>query len=360
MKILVAGEWAWPWHERACADALTKLGHKVQRFSWMDRFRYVRNGDVEPRYISKYKEIQNRITYGPSVFALNADLLKAVKEFQPEVLFVYRATHIFPRTLRIIKQIFPATKLVQYCNDDPFSPKANKIYWRHLKCAIPLYDINFVYRYQNVDDFKKHGAKQVKLLRSYYIAERNYPVKLGIQDQRFMCDVVFAGHYEADFRVEYLEAIVKEGFKLNLFGFGGGWNNVRIALSSNSPLQELYPISPAIDEDYRKVLSGAKITLCFLSKINRDTYTRRNFEIPATGAFMLSEYSDDLATLFEEGIEAEFFRSKKEMLNKIRYYLSLDEKRREISRRGRERVMRDGHDVVARMIQMVKQCEKVL
>jgi hypothetical protein len=357
MRILIAGEWVWPWYEQACADALAKLGCEIRRFSWMERFRKFRDNKVEPVYVSKLAELQSRAIWGPAIFALNADLFEAVKEFQPDILFAYRATHVISKTLRKIKQNFPDTQLVQYCNDDPFSPNASNIHWRHLKRDIPLYDAHFVYRHHNIDDFKKCGAKNVELLRSYYIAERNYPVEIRREDQRFVCDVVFTGHYEADFRVDYLESIMRAGFHLNQFG--GGWENARTTLLPNSPLHRLYPIAPVVDVDYRKALSGAKISLCFLSKMNRDTYTRRNFEIPATGAFMLSEYSDDLATMFKEGKEAEYFRSKEEMLDKISYFLSHDVERREIALQGRERVMRDGHDVTARMRQMLGSIQKI-
>jgi len=356
MRILVAGEWVWPWYEQACADALTKLGHEVRRFSWIERFRNFASGKVEPIYISKFAELQNRAIWGPKVFALNIDLLKSVKEFRPHFVFAYRATHIFPSTLRKIKRFSPEIALIQYCNDDPFSPKANKVHWRHLQRSIPLYDIHFVYRYHNVENFKQHGAKLVELLRSYFVTERNFPVVINEEDHRFLCDIVFAGHYEGDWRIDCLEAVLMNGFKLNLFG--GGWDKAKGALSPHSPIHGLYPIVPVVDEEYRKALSGAKIALSFLSKLNRDTYTRRNFEIPATGAFMLSEYSDDLATLFVEGKEAEFFRSKQEMLDKIKYYLSHDFERQDIARRGRERVMNEGHDVVARMKQMINTIEK--
>ena len=351
MRVLIAGEWAWPWYEEACANALVKLGHEVMRFSWLEKFRCFRVGDVEPQYFSKYREIQNRLIFGPIVSALNKELLKTVEEFRPHILLGYRATHIFPATLRKIKRRHADITLVQYCNDDPFSRRANPILWRHLKRAIPFYDIHFVYRHHNIDDFKGCGAKRAELLRSYYIPERNYPVTLGREDKRFVCDVVFAGHYEADFRVEYIETIIRAGYKLNLFG--GGWYKALSRLPPDSPLRPLFPIAPVVDTDYRKALSGAKIALCFLSKLNRDTYTRRNFEIPATGAFMLSEYSDDLATLYKEGLEAEFFRTKEEMMDKIKYYLTHDVQRREIARRGRERVLLDGHDVTARMKQMM-------
>ena len=42
---------------------------------------------------------------------------------------------------------------------------------------------------------------------------------------------------------------------------------------------------------------------------------------------MLSQYTDDLDSMFKEGVEAEYFRDKEEMMDKIRYYLKHDDKR---------------------------------
>lgn len=353
MRIIVAGAWQWPWYEKACADALQKLGHEVEKFSWEERFTRFVNGRVEPTPLSHVTTIQRRLNWGPLISSINRDLLNVVKRFRPHILLAYRATHVFSSTLRKIKRISPGTNLIQYCNDDPFSQNASKFLWRHLKRAVPIYDMHFVYRQHNIGDFQNLGAKRVNLLRSYYIPEQNYQVKLKKSDSCYICDVLFAGHYEGDFRVDYLETVLKSGVKLNLFG--GGWTDAN--LSFNSPLHKLCPVAPVVGEDYRKAISGAKIALCFLSKLNRDTYTRRNFEIPATGTFMLSEYSDDLATMFQEGYEAEFFRSKEEMIEKINYYIANDSKRRLIAERGRKRVIRDGHDVISRMQQMLDYLE---
>lgn len=351
VRILVGGAWQWPWYEQACAEALRSLGYEVQRFSWDERFERFVPGQVEPVPLSQMADWQNRAVWGPRVFGINWDLFKAIRLSQPQILLAYRATHIFPSTLRAIRRACPGTLLVQYCNDDPFSPNASKILWRHLLRSIPIYDLHFIYRSHNIADFENAGARQVRLLRSYYIAERNYRVTLSESDSRFICDVVFAGHYENDWRVSCLEAIMQMGFRLNLFG--GGWARAAAHLSPASTLRQLYPVAPVVDEDYRKGLSGAKIALNFLSKLNRDTYTRRNFEIPATGTFMLSEYSPDLAALFEEAREAEFFRSKEELIDKVGYYLTHDAEREAIAARGRERVLRDGHDVTSRMRQML-------
>src|SRR5947208_3167798 len=104
---------------------------------------------------------------------------------------------------------------------------------------------------------------------------------------------------------------------------------------------------------YNKALCGAKIALCFLSKLNRDTYTRRCFEIPATKTLMLSEYSNDLATLFAEGSEIEFFRSISELVDKATYYVTHPEERLAMAEAGFRRVVEDGHDVRSRMRQVL-------
>ncbi len=70
------------------------------------------------------------------------------------------------------------------------------------------------------------------------------------------------------------------------------------------------PIKPVTGIEYNYAICGSKITLCFLSKINSDTYTRRNFEVPAMGKLMLSEYSQDLEIIFKENEEMVFFRNR--------------------------------------------------
>ena len=69
------------------------------------------------------------------------------------------------------------------------------------------------------------------------------------------------------------------------------------------------PIEPVFGDDYAKALCGAKVCLAFLSKLNRDSYTRRCFEIPACGNVMLAERTADLCRMFKEDEEACFFSS---------------------------------------------------
>jgi spore maturation protein CgeB len=111
------------------------------------------------------------------------------------------------------------------------------------------------------------------------------------------------------------------------------------------------PLAPVFGDAYRLVLSNAKIAACFFSKWNRDSYTRRAFEIPACGVFMLSERTEEMLSLFEEDVHAAYFDSVDEFVDKVRFYVKNDSARERIASQGRQHVVSAGHDIYSRMKQ---------
>ena len=68
----------------------------------------------------------------------------------------------------------------------------------------------------------------------------------------------------------------------------------------------------------------------------------RDFEIPGTGGGVyLTSFNPDLAMHFSVGQEMLCYRNRDEMLELIRYYLAHPKEADEISRRGRERCLRE-------------------
>jgi spore maturation protein CgeB len=349
VKILIAGDWHSSIHEEAIFDAFKKLGHEPIRFAW---YKYFVSKKRKP-LIALMCKFQNKYLTGPLVKRLNNDLIKCVAVEQPDFVFIYRGSHIYPKTLKAMHAVCKNTLIAGYNNDDPFSPFYPKWLWRHFTAAIPEYDFLFAYRQRNINDYEVAGAKHVSLLRSWFIPGVNHPVELTEKEkEQYECDVVFVGHYEDDGRVEYLKAIHNAGYKLKIWGPGYDWDPV---LNKIEELKDQVPLSLVWDNDYNKALCGGKIALCFFSTMNRDTYTRRCFEIPATGVLMLSAYSEDLTTMFTPGKEIDIFQSIDDMLDKIKTYSNDTELRNLLASAGHKRVYDDGHDVVSRMTKVIEQ-----
>lgn len=354
MKIVIAGDWHSDLHEEPVERALRQLGHDTVRFPWFSYF--VAEGAMAALSRPLLK-VQNKYLAGPLVTRLNRDLFACVQEAAPDAVLMYRGSHVYGETLRRIRALRRPPLVVGYNNDDPFSPSYPRWFWRHFLTGLPAYDLLLAYRPHNIAEYRAAGAREVRLLRSWYVPERNRPVALSDQDRgRFECDVVFAGHYEDDGRLECLEAVARRGWKLNIFGHDYGWHP---ALRQSPVLRRYMPLRTVWGEDYNKALCGARVALCFLSKLNRDTYTRRSFEIPASGTLMLAQHADDLASLFKAGEEADYFHGPGELVQKLELYLGDEALRRRVAEAGRRRVQADGHDIVSRMRQLSKWMEEL-
>ena len=354
MKILVAGDWHSELHEKAVFDALTQLGHRAVKFSWHQYF--IPTGRMSGLFHPLLKA-QNKYFLGPVVSRLNRDLIEQVATEQPDMLFIYRGTHVLPATLRRLRRASPKTVLVGYNNDDPFSPRYPRWLWRHFLRSVPDYDLVLAYRLHNLDELWAVGARRVELLRSWFIPERNHPVVLTDKEQaEFGCDVVFVGHYEDDGRLQCLEEIVRRGWKLRIFGPGYEWDSV---LRSSPVLKDFPPVRLVWGREYNLALCGARIALCFFSKLNRDSYTRRCFEIPACETVLMSEYSDDMASLYRPDQEAVFFRDVTEMGDKVDRLLADPVGCGAIAAAGRRRLWQDRHDVASRMSDVVEWVRKL-
>jgi hypothetical protein len=345
MKILVVGDGHSEIHERAVAESFRKLGHKVEVFYWYSYFQ------ADNSAKSYWFRGQNKFIWGPQLYKLNRDLIQMVCRFIPDLIFIYRGTHITPSTIINIKKKISGCKIFGYNNDDPFASGHPPWLWRHFLRAVPEYDLMLAYRHHNLEQYRKIGARQVELLRSWSVPWINHPLDMTKEDMmRYGCDIVFVGHYEPDCRVALLESVISRGWHLRLYGPGYDWDPV---ISRSLYLAGQIPVRLVWGDDYNRALCGARIALCFLSKLNRDTYTRRCFEIPATRTLMISEYTEDLASLFREGEEADFFRTPEEMMAKIELYLNDEPRRKAVAEAGFRRVHADGHDVVSRMRQVL-------
>ncbi len=351
MKILIVGDGASKIHEVAIYEAFKKMGHQAGHFFWHQYFH------SEHWIANVWLRFQNKFLFGPRLASLNSDLISVAQKQEPDLIFIYRGTHVYPKTIRRIKNKLPNCLIYGYNNDNPFSSGHPSWLWRNFLRSLPAYDIVFAYRHENLRDFLRMGAKKALLLRSWYLPEfHKFSFLPHPSEKQYECDCVFVGHFEDDGRTACIEILLENKVNVRVFGpyKGLGKSGWDVPVKKSEILQRLLPINYLTGRSYVDAISSTPIALCFLSKLNHDTYTRRCFEIPAIGAALFSEYSDDLATLFVDGEEAVFFRNKNELLEKVVYYLAHPNELDCLRRRGHERVVRDGHDIYTRLSSVVE------
>ena len=336
MKVLVVGNGASSIHECAVEEAFKVLGCHVDVLYW---YSYFESKNLFRKFLLRF---QNKYLIGGSVRKINIDLIKLAIEKKPKLIFIYRGTHIYRKTIKRIKNELSDVVVFGYNNDDPFS-KGNQCWvFRHFLKSIDSYDLVFSYRKHNIADYISYGAKKVEILMPWYLPQ--YSSEGKSTNSPYKYDVIFIGHYEDDQRIAYLKAVSESNLSSGIFG--PDWDRC----PKYNWLERYDPIYPVHGASYHRALQSARVALCFLSTLNRDVYTRRCFEIPALGVFLLCQYSKELADIFRDGIDVVFFYSPNDMMEKLYFYLAHEELRNKIALSGMTRVRSEGHDVVSRMV----------
>lgn len=326
MKVLVAGDFAFQQYEPDFCEGLRSAGAQVIELPVQ---RYFGPGGLLQR-------AQQKLVWGPGVAAANAALLAACAREKPDLVLAWRAPWLEPLAMWLARAA-GAGKIALYNNDDPFGPDRALRIWRAFRRGIPHADVCFAYRDVNLEEYRAAGARKVSLLRAAWNPRRFKPLPLPVR-----WDVVFVGHCEDDGRAQALELLVTAS-PLRVKLFGTGWEKA----TRSGPLAKLGPVLPARGDEYVRALCSARIALAFLSKRNRDTVTRRCFEIPAAGTLMLAERTPELLELFSQE-EAAFFGSSQELLEQAVKLCADEPRRARMAAAGHARLLRDGHDVTSR------------
>jgi spore maturation protein CgeB len=217
--------------------------------------------------------------------------------------------------------------------------------------GLPLYNFYVTNKSYNVTELQELGCPKVLFMDNGFDPCTHRPVKVDVGDrQRFGGSVGFIGQWEPD-RAGSLRALAQAGVEVRVWGYT--WERMR-----NIPANLVLENRPWWSDDYAKAICAFDINLCFLRKCNRDRQTTRSIEIPACGAFMLAERTDEHLQLFEEGKEAEFFSNEGELVEKARFYLDHPDARESIARRGYDRCVRDGYSYPERLQKVLESIVK--
>ncbi|QZE13424.1 glycosyltransferase [Halosquirtibacter laminarini] len=326
IKFLIVGDFAYDIYEESLRKSFHGIVNEIYSFPLGPYYDYITHPSINRfkftiENVLKFCQIKFR--YGRLIKKINDDLVDFISENQVDIVFLYRPILIKGETLRRIKRTLPNIKIITYNNDCAFSNKYPWYFWRLYHQCCRESSLNLAYRYLDLKFLQQLSIDSSLFLPSF--SDHIYPI-IDIQDN-YKSDVVFIGHFEDDGRDYYLVELLRKGYNLRIFGTK--WSDSKYYKEICSYLG--YKIIPVYKNEYNLYLNGAKIALVFLSKLNNDRYTRRNFEIPMTNTLMLSVFSKELACeLFKEGQHIVFFNDLQSLMSKIDFYLEHEDERNKI------------------------------
>jgi spore maturation protein CgeB len=278
----------------------------------------------------------------------SVELLRQVKEAHQrapiDLFFSYfYSANVEPAAILEIQRLGIAT-MNWYCNAS---------YQLHLVAEIaPAYDFCLVPERDRLDDYRALGANPI------YCQEAANPRVYKPFPEREEFDVTFVGQRYGD-RPAFVRALLDVGVDAQVWGTGwletqpSSWKGrarrtVRRIVRPELTVPASQCHSPLDDDEYVRMYSRSRISLGFAkvaAPLADGRFVKqvrlRDFEAPMSGAFYLTEFSEELAEFFEPDREIVCFADADELAAKARHYLEHEAERRRIREAGYARAIRD-------------------
>ncbi len=254
----------------------------------------------------------------------------------------HRGLTLLPETIERLRNL-TSGPVVQWCGDDPG-------WFPNITAAAHLYDRFYLADPTYAPDLEPRGVT------ARFMPHAVHPAAWTGQDaDAEPVDVIFVGdarhnmgHLPASrSRVEILEAVARSG--ANLAVWGRGWEKLEPGYRVREAHRGLTLLpAAAVARAYR----SAKIVLNIHHAQMREGPNMRTFEIPAAGAFQLTDFKARMPELFEVGTELATYQDADDAAASIERYLNDESARRAIAEAGKRRVERD-HTYAVRMRQLI-------
>lgn len=245
-------------------------------------------------------------------------LLAQVEDFKPDLVLNQDLFHVDTRLARRIKEISRPILIGQI----GISPSRGEDW--------SVYDLLISQMRAVVDYFRAQGARAevVHLAFEPAILDELPP------PPSHSYDVTFVGAVSADhqLRVAQLEAVARR-YDLKLFGSG------LHTLPASSPLHRCYQ-GEVWGVDMYQALRASRVTLnSHIDMAGPEAGNARLFEATGIGAFLLTDFKDNLHTLFEPGREVATWRTADDCIALIDRYLNDESARMTIAAAGQARTL---------------------
>lgn len=308
-----------------CADALCRLGHRVEIFE-------------APDYYASYSSLSglgvgvDKLDYLQNAYLqfLGQAVLAKVETFEPDLVLAMAQAPLSRQALRRLRRDGVATAMWFMEDYKVFT------YW---KAFAPLYDIFAIIQKEPFQG-KLHEAGQDNVLYLPLAADPAFhrPLDLNsVERRKWGSDVSFMGAGYPNRRMAFRQLL---NFDLKIWG--NEWDGDTV-LSSYNQLEGRRVTS----EECIKIFNAAHVNINLHSSVQAkelvtygDFVNPRTFELAACGAFQLVDRRQLMQDCFAEN-EMACFSSMAELKECISYFLEHDEERQAFAERARARILKE-------------------
>ncbi|MFH1824875.1 MAG: glycosyltransferase [Candidatus Firestonebacteria bacterium] len=281
---------------------------------------------------------------------MNSDLLREINNYNPDYILVFLGENIHSSTLMDIKEKSNAT-LINWFHDTVVSKYRNKFLQEYPK----YYDFFFI-----IDSLK--ALKEINITADNFqtlvmACDENVHKKININEEdktKYKSKVSFIGTVVPQ-RVKVLEHIADLdlsiwGSKYNIFG---NWIKEFPVLAKSyrrGPFKEYSEVVKIINS------SDIIVNIHGFTGEKHFDMPSRTFEVAGCGTFQLTEYTESISEYFEIGKEIICFKTKEELRDLIKYYLSQTKEREEIAKNAQKRTYKDHtfKQRIKKMLEIIK------
>jgi len=198
-------------------------------------------------------------------------------------------------------------KIVWFHEDQIFSrPERNMRYSYHLRIADEIFTTK-ANVFNHLKREKVTYRSNIELIPNLVFEVSEGPLEQKAVEE--VGDVLFIGAYEKH-RANMLQVLAEEGVSVRVHG--NGWKNKlpqipNLLLSNHLELRM-----------FRIVCGQHKVCINFFRRTVQDTMTTRPLEYAIAGGCILSEFSEELASVLQPEVDAVYFSDQHEMVSKVK------------------------------------------
>lgn len=300
------------------------IGNAFKRIGWQVRYFDYRKGNLPIRifrflpWIGGFEKADKEI---------NNKIISICKEYKPDIILTAKGEKLSENLMKSIKHSENITV-------DLFPDYLN--HWPTIKEISLYYDYFFTFDKATIKKLQHLGRKNIR-----FLPQATEP-EWGIRMNK-VYDVSFIGTYNP-WREEYLSVLKR--FNLNIWGDKRWYRSALVNCTRGGRVSL---------KEMKKIIKQTKINLniFFDNKTIIEGVSLRPYEITGSGGFLLSQFVKGYKDIFIEDREMVSFKSPKEMVEKVRFYLNDDKNREMIAEQGYRRTLQE-HTYTYRIMQLLK------